>query len=1208
MFNLNFDYKSRFRILKGGKISLVVSAILGSAIVSFAAPTGGSVTSGTATISQDGLVTNINQATQKASINWNSFSIASNETVNFNQPNVNSITLNRVIGNERSVIDGALNANGQVWLLNSNGVLFSKTAKINTAGILATTKNISDEDFQAGNYEFSGNSTESVINMGEITASDSGYVAMLANTVQNDGTIKAYKGTIHLTGASEATINLNGNSLVNITVDKGALDTLVENKGAIIAEGGKIYLTTNAVDELLKGVVNNSGIIEANSFDDMFGEVVLFAHGGEIKVGGEIKARDGFVETSGREFTFEGADIQAGEWLIDPVYLTIEQTLATAIENALEVGDVTIETDQSDYDDIDTSSGETESEVIPGRIYINNATINPTLTTETTFTLKAGTNIEMTDSSIEAFGNALNVYFSLCNDAGCSGASLEMYDSSIKTNGGDIIIGGALTDGVPSFTTQPINGLSHNLRDDSTLDAGNGDITIAMISGTENAQFGSFRSYDGSSVKANNIIFKALKSDNTDGTVIQLQNGSLIQATGDIVVDTENSGNVQFELSNSTLQATGDITLNTEFVSIEKDEWNDGEPKIIADNLTVNATNEIEIEDAVIKINDLVELNSNNAISLSNSQILFQNQGILNINVVQGMTSEAFDGGIDSWITGWFEVGTVEAANAIATNDELMMGWAGRTFSSAEEVILWDEGVDGIYSSLAEYWLASVVSLPMITDLKGGTYNSKIFSNGTLNSIDTSSLPILNNGHLAFGDGLSSSITSYGMLKQPWYYDTTNEKWYQLTMGQYDGDYYSYPMEAVIAVGGSSYLEGSFVSTIDNLIGNVSADDFVDGAFSDTTVDMTGLSSGSGTIISTTKVMIDGKELEMKNTYTLSSDTAVITSDNELTNKSGEELNNVRFWVGTSDNYIAGSDYTTAVRGSLNENGEFIATTDLTDRSDALKVEGETAGVLFYTTNENSAVFAQGYITDDDYANLYNTGKFFNTSPTDTPLEIEENDIGYGVYANLGTLANGEKGTTGYTYASGSLDNLADVIGDAFGGVNESSVDTPDVEVEVATQDRIAEQKIQQVITTIANSQQIRVESPKIEVNSPIVQTQVQTQPMVIQIPDVQTAQTNTPLANIAQNLGLQAGESVSLISSPLESQPTQRVTLAEIVEIQTGKNNQATQGTNVEVRETRVALGENSIVELVNGGVTLPEGVDQEFYVVKSNSRRGNK
>lgn len=111
------NYKNSFRILKGGKISLVVSAFLATTTLTFASPSGGTVTSGSANISQTAKVTDITQSTQKASINWNKFNVANDETVNFKQPNSFSTTLNRVIGNEKSIINGALNANGQVWIL-----------------------------------------------------------------------------------------------------------------------------------------------------------------------------------------------------------------------------------------------------------------------------------------------------------------------------------------------------------------------------------------------------------------------------------------------------------------------------------------------------------------------------------------------------------------------------------------------------------------------------------------------------------------------------------------------------------------------------------------------------------------------------------------------------------------------------------------------------------------------------------------------------------------------------------------------------------------------------------------------------------------------------------------------------------------------------------------------------------------------------------
>lgn len=331
------DYKSRFRILKGGKVSLVIGALVGSVTLSFAAPSGGTVTSGTANISQVGTTTNINQTTSKASINWQNFSIDTNETVNFNQPDINSITLNRVVGNESSLINGALNANGQVWLLNSNGVLFGKNASINTAGLLATTSQLSDADFNVGNYNFTDATANAVINQGTIEVSDGGYVVLASNEVRNEGTIKAVKGNVHLIGADSYTLDLNGNSLVKLTVDKGVLDALVENSGTILSDGGEIYLTTNAVNELLKGVVNNTGIIEANSIDDLSGKIEIFAHGGEAQIGGTITAigtneqDGGFIETSGKDFKLlDNYSIstlsengKTGTWLIDPTDISI---------------------------------------------------------------------------------------------------------------------------------------------------------------------------------------------------------------------------------------------------------------------------------------------------------------------------------------------------------------------------------------------------------------------------------------------------------------------------------------------------------------------------------------------------------------------------------------------------------------------------------------------------------------------------------------------------------------------------------------------------------------------------------------------------------------------------------------------------------------------------------------------------------------------
>lgn len=172
--------------------------LLGTCGYSLANPAGGTVTSGTATINGEGTAAvTVTQTTDKTAINWTSFGIGSGESVTFVQPGTNSIALNRVTGTDASAIYGTLSSNGKVYLINPNGILFSRTAQVNVGGIVASTLDISDSDFLSGNYSFSG-SGGSVVNNGTITASDGGYVVFLGNTVNNTGTITANSGTAAL--------------------------------------------------------------------------------------------------------------------------------------------------------------------------------------------------------------------------------------------------------------------------------------------------------------------------------------------------------------------------------------------------------------------------------------------------------------------------------------------------------------------------------------------------------------------------------------------------------------------------------------------------------------------------------------------------------------------------------------------------------------------------------------------------------------------------------------------------------------------------------------------------------------------------------------------------------------------------------------------------------------------------------------------------
>ncbi|MGJ0428817.1 filamentous hemagglutinin N-terminal domain-containing protein [Methylobacter sp.] len=321
------------------KLALAVSTALAlGPMPVLAAPTGGVVVNGSAAIGQSRAATNITQHTQKAAINWQGFSVGQGETVNFQQPNASSITLNRVVGNERSVIEGALKANGQIFLVNSNGVLFTRGSSVNAAGLVASTLDISNEDFEAGRYVFQDNGgSGSVINMGTLSAADGGYVALLGKEALNQGMIVATRGTAALGAGERITLNFNGDSLLSVSIGQGALDALVENKAAIYADGGKVFLTARAADDLLGSQVNNDGVIQAQTLDDLKGEIVAHAYGGTANIAGALDASapaggdGGFIETSGDKVKIaESANIttrsetgETGQWLIDPDGYTI---------------------------------------------------------------------------------------------------------------------------------------------------------------------------------------------------------------------------------------------------------------------------------------------------------------------------------------------------------------------------------------------------------------------------------------------------------------------------------------------------------------------------------------------------------------------------------------------------------------------------------------------------------------------------------------------------------------------------------------------------------------------------------------------------------------------------------------------------------------------------------------------------------------------
>ena len=334
-------------------------------------PTNPTVTAGQATISGLGTsAVTIQQATQQAIINWQHFNIAPNEVTRFIQPNIHAIALNRIFDQNPSQILGSLQANGNVILLNPNGILFGPNAQVNVGGLIASSLNLTDANFLRGNFLFQGTGVEGwVKNAGSIQGTNGVY--LLAPNVENSGIITSPGGNIVLGAGSTAYLSNRPDGhgfLAEITAPTGQAINLKD----LVADGGNITLAGR--------VVNQQGLIQANSVRQQNGKIELyasesitFATGSQtlakgdqqgISDGGAVIARSnkttgqttlndgalidvsggpqggnaGFVELSGAQVAMPGTisgraapGYRGGTLLIDPTDLTVDDNYFTTV-------------------------------------------------------------------------------------------------------------------------------------------------------------------------------------------------------------------------------------------------------------------------------------------------------------------------------------------------------------------------------------------------------------------------------------------------------------------------------------------------------------------------------------------------------------------------------------------------------------------------------------------------------------------------------------------------------------------------------------------------------------------------------------------------------------------------------------------------------------------------------------------------------------
>ncbi len=296
---------------------------------SVAGPEGGTVVRGQAAIVQTSPSrTDVRQSTSRAIIDWRGFSIAPSEHVNFQQPGTSAATLNRVTGAQSSNLEGRLTANGQVFLINPNGILIGRDARIDVGAFVASTANISNDNFMAGRLKFdeAGNRNATIVNRGQVSLADGGLIAFVAPGIENSGVLTARLGKVVLASGNAFTLDLHGDGMVKLVIDEGVaqritdvhgrpLASLVNQAGTVDAAGGTVLLAASAAKLAVDQVINMSGVVTAQSVAQRGGEIVLSGGAsGAVHVGGTLDAsgksageRGGTVKVLGERVTLADA-------------------------------------------------------------------------------------------------------------------------------------------------------------------------------------------------------------------------------------------------------------------------------------------------------------------------------------------------------------------------------------------------------------------------------------------------------------------------------------------------------------------------------------------------------------------------------------------------------------------------------------------------------------------------------------------------------------------------------------------------------------------------------------------------------------------------------------------------------------------------------------------------------------------------------------
>jgi len=562
--------------------SFILSTLLSAGAFSplvHAGPTGGNVVGGSGSINQSGLNTTINQTTQNMAINWQSYNVNVDERVQYIQPNSSSISLNRILSNNGSTIAGRIDANGQVILVNPNGVFFTPTSVINVGGIIASGLDIQPTDFMNGNYIFNEvlGTDGAVINSGIINASLGGNVALIGKQVKNEGVIVANLGTVTLAAGKQAVLTFDQGGLLGVRISEEILqeelgvDPAVINSGEIMAEGGRVLLTASTSQDVFSQAVNTNGLDQVTS-------VVVNEDGTFTLGGGADVVNSGIIDTSTSSSDQPvGRIILIGENVTSSGDLYADAASGNAGEIELHSSDTTLLTENS------VTSARSESNGQGGTVKVLGDKVG--LFDQSTVDVSGangggqaliggdfqGRNVNIRNASATVVGRETNIYADSLQQ-GDGGKVILWSDqdtyfwSNISSRGGALLGDGGLVE---------TSGLE-NLLFDGTVDlsAANGanglllldPLDIDIVSGDNNVNT---RDNDELTSSDLNVFFTESSGSTFDITAnrieLILESGSvLLEARRDINIDANinTSGNS----NNLTMLAGDDITVNADVI------------------------------------------------------------------------------------------------------------------------------------------------------------------------------------------------------------------------------------------------------------------------------------------------------------------------------------------------------------------------------------------------------------------------------------------------------------------------------------------------------------------------------------------------------------------------------------------------------------------------------------------------------------------